>query len=263
VTRVDGTVLITGATGGIGHAIARAFAREGATLLLTGRRAAVLEPLAAEVGGQAIACDLADRAQVAELIERASDVDVAVNNAALPASGPLVSFSTEELDRALDVNLRAPMLLARALAARMTARGSGHIVFISSVAGKLASPGSGVYSATKFGLRGLASGLRQDLHGSGVGVSTILPGFISDAGMYADTGVKLPPGIGTSTPEEVADAVLRAIRRNRPEIVVAPRSMRLGAALGGLAPAIAERVQRATGAEKVSGQMHAAQLDKR
>ena len=86
----------------------------------------------------------------------------------------------------LEVNLRAPIALARALAPAMIARGSGHIVFISSLAGKAAAPASSIYSATKFGLRGFALGLREDLRPHGVGVSVVLPGFIRDAGMFAD-----------------------------------------------------------------------------
>src|SRR5678815_381047 len=109
------TVLLTGATGGIGHAIARAMHREGAKLLLTGRRTDVLGPLAAETGGRAIACDLSVAAEVDRLAAECADVDVLIANAALPASGLLTSFSVQELDAALDVNLRAPIVLTRLL----------------------------------------------------------------------------------------------------------------------------------------------------
>ena len=164
-----------------------------------------------------------------------------IANAALPASGLLSSFSVEELDRALAVNLRAPMVLAQALSAGMAARGAGHIVFISSMSGKTASVGASVYSATKFGLRGFALGLREDLRGSGVGVSTVFPGFISDAGMFHEAGVELPGYVATRTPEQVAAAVLRAIERDRSEIDVAPLVLRLGAAVGGVLPELTGR----------------------
>ena len=114
------------------------------------------------------------------------------------------------------------MVLARVLGERMVARRSGHIVFMSSLAGKVGTPRRSVYSATKFGLRGFAQSLREDLRPSGVGVSAIFPGFVRDAGMFHDTGTKLPPGVGTVSPEAVADAVVRAIERNRGEIDVAP-----------------------------------------
>lgn len=257
------TVLLTGATGGIGHAIARRLTAGGARLILTGRRADVLEPLARELGAQSLVVDLADRDAVDRLAAECAEVDVLVANAALPASGPVLSFSPEELDRALDVNLRAPIVLSRVLGERMTARGAGHVVLISSLSGKAATQGSGIYSATKFGLRGFGAGLREDLRSDGVGVSVVFPGFISDAGMFADSGVELPRGVGTSTPEEVAEAVADAIASNRGEVDVAPLPMRLGAKFAGLAPRLSAAVSRRAGSDKIAGEMHAGQLGKR
>ena len=155
---VGGKVLVTGATGGIGQAIARAFAARGADLIVSGRRADVLEPLAAEVGGHAVVRDLGNRDDVARLAAEAAAVDVLVANAALPASGMLTELTPEQIDRMLEVNLRAPVALARALSPGMIERRRGHLVFISSLAGKAASPASSIYSATKFGLRGFALG---------------------------------------------------------------------------------------------------------
>ena len=257
------TVLLTGATGGLGAAIARALTARGAVPVLSGRRREVLEPLAAETGGRAIAADLADPASVDRLLAEAGDVDVLVANAALPGSGHITTFSVAEIDRALAVNLRAPMVMARRLAEPMAARGSGHIVFVSSLAGKAASGGGSVYSATKFGVRGFAHGLREDLRGAGVGVSVVLPGFIRDSGMFHDAGVKLPPFVGTKTPEDVAAAVVRAIERDRAEIDVAPVSLRVGAAFGGLAPELSARIQRRLGGAKVAEDMARGQAGKR
>jgi len=257
------TVLLTGATGGIGHAIARAAARRGARLVLTGRRADVLEPLAAELAGRAIACDLSQPEEVSRLLGEVGNADVLVANAALPASGLLSSFSVDELDAALAVNLRAPIVLARGLSAGMVARSSGHVVFISSISGKTASVGGSVYSATKFGLRGFALGLREDLRGTGVGVSTVFPGFISDAGMFHDSRAELPGYVGMRAPEQVADAVVRAIERDRSEIDVAPLSMRVGAAVAGLLPELSGRVQRRLGSDKVADAMAEGQRAKR
>jgi short-subunit dehydrogenase len=257
------TVLLTGATGGIGHAIARALAGRGAKLILTGRRLDVLEPLASELGGRALAIDLAERAEVGRLIGEAGDVDILVANAALPASGRLEDFSVQEIDRALDVNLRAPIVLSHGLVPGMTARHKGHLVFISSLAGKAATPGTGLYNASKFGLRGFASALRGDLHGSGVGVTAVFPGFIRDAGMFADAEVKLPAGVGTSTPEEVAAAVVTGIERNKGEIDVAPLPMRVSTVFANIAPEMAGRFARRMGSEDISTQMAAGQRDKR
>jgi short-subunit dehydrogenase len=263
---LDGrSVLLTGATGGIGHALARRLAAAGATLTITGRRTDRLDALVAELGGgtRALAVDLADADAVAGLAETCAEVDVLVANAGLPAAGNLMTFSIDELDRALDVNLRAPMVLARVLGERMAARGSGHLLFVSSLAGKVGSGGSSVYSATKFGLRGFAHGLREDLAPRGVGVSVVLPGFIRDAGMFHESGTKLPWGVGTSAPEEVAEAVVRAIERNRGEIEIAPIALRIGATFGAVAPGLAEVVKQRLGGAKVAAQLDHGQRAKR
>ena len=258
-----GRVLLTGASGGIGQAIARAIAGRGGELLLSGRRREVLEPLAAELGAQMLPCDLADRDAVGELVRRAGQIDVLVANAALPASGLLTDLRPEEIDRMLEVNLRAPVALARALVPEMVERGRGHLVFISSLAGKAASPASSIYSATKFGLRGFALGLRADLAPHGVGVSVVLPGFISDAGMFADAGIDLPAGVSTRSPEQVADAVVRAVERDRAEIEVAPLSLRLAAAFASVAPGVAASVSRRLGSDKVATDLAAGQSHRR
>jgi len=253
------TALVTGANGGIGAAIARAIHATGATVLLSARRADAIEPLAKELGARVILADLGDRDSVARLADDASAADVVVANAALPASGPALGFSVEQIDRALDVNLRANMILGRVLAEHMTARGRGQLVFISSIAGKVAARYSAIYSATKFGMRGFALGLREDLAGSGVGVTTIYPGFIRDAGMFAETKVELPKGIGTRTPEDVARAVLRAVDKNPAEISVAAFEQRFAAILGSVAPGALSSMQKLFGADKVGDQMAAAQ----
>jgi short-subunit dehydrogenase len=182
------TVLLTGATGGLGQAMARALAARGATPILTARSAGRLEPLAAEVGGRAVACDLGDPADLDRLLALVGSPDALVANAALPGSGRIDALSMEEIDAALAVNLRAPIVLAKALTGAMIARNAGHLVFVSSLAGKAASSGGSLYSATKFGLRGFALGLREDLRRHGVGVSVVSPGFIRDAGMFHKSG---------------------------------------------------------------------------
>jgi short-subunit dehydrogenase len=247
------SVLVTGATGGLGQAIARRLRVEGGSLTLTGRRADVLEPLAAEVGGTAVVADLSleeDVARVADI-----DVDVLVANAGLPGVGELESFSVAQIDRVLDVNLRAPVVLARRLGERMLERGQGHIVLISSLSGKSATPLSSLYNATKFGLRGFALALRQDWEPRGVGVSSINPGPIAEAGMFHEGGGTLPAGLRPSSPEDVADAVVRAIRRNRAEVDVGGPAIRVGAWLSQVAPQTAARLGRMSGAGRVARQL--------
>jgi short-subunit dehydrogenase len=263
MSALSGTVLVTGASGGIGQAIARAFAARGANLILTGRRMEVLEPLADALGARAIASDLAIRDEVTRLATEVGKLDVLVANAAMPAAAPLVDLTQEQIDRMLEVNLRAPIALARAVAPGMIARGHGHLVFISSLAGKYAGPASSIYSATKFGLRGFALALREDLRPAGVGVSTVLPGFIRDAGMFADADIDLPPGVGTRTPEQVAAAVIRSIERNRSEVDVAPVHLRLGASIAGVAPELSAAVTRRLGAGKIASGHVEGQREKR
>ncbi len=233
--------------------------------MLTARRAEVLAQLREELGERAdsLPADLSRAEDLATLAEKAGRVDLLVANAGLPASGPFLSFESGQIDRALDVNLRAPMQLTRALAPDMVERGSGHLVFVSSMSGKVASPASSVYSATKFGLRGFAFGLSQDLLGTGVGVTTVFPGFIREAGMFHDAGVKLPPWVGTRTPEQVAEAVLRGIATGRAEIDVAPLSLRAGGWVAGAAPSALAAIQRRLGGGKISSEMGEAQRSRR
>ena len=197
----------------------------------------MLEPLAAELGARALAVDLSEPAEVDRLVERPATVDILVANAALPASGRLDSFTTEQIDRALDVNLRAPIMLAHALAAGDgSSAAAGTCCSSPRSPGKAATPGASLYNATKFGLRGFASALRADLHASGVGVSAVFPGFIRDAGMFADAEVKLPPGVGTRQPRGRGPRRLGAIERNRAEVDVAPLAQRASTLFAGLAP---------------------------
>ena len=173
---INARILVTGANGGLGRAIAVALHREGAHLILTARRADALQPVADEVSGQAIVADLSDRSQLAALLEAAGDVDGLVANAALPASGQLEDWDQDGIDRVIEVNLANPIAMTRALLPRFLERGSGHFVYVSSLSGKVASKGAPLYSATKFGLRGFAGSLRSDVLGTGVGCRRSSPG---------------------------------------------------------------------------------------
>jgi short-subunit dehydrogenase len=131
------------------------------------------------------------------------------------------------------------------------------------MSGKVAAAGSSIYSATKFGLRGFGASLHDDLHGTGVGATTVFPGFISDAGMFADSGVKLPPGVGTKSPERVAEAVIDGIEKNRGEIDVAPLAVRATGKIAGVAPIAVAAVNRRFGGRAVSDGLAEAQRGKR
>ena len=257
-------VLVTGATGGIGSAIAHELARRGCAVTVTGRRQVELERLVRELGPPArgFTADLTKLDEVRDLMARADPVDVLVANAGVDIANDLVDVSDARLEDAVRINFLAPAELARAALGPMIKRRAGHIVFISSVAGLVATPGNGsVYTATKWGLRGLGLALRQELHGTGVSVSTIFPGPIRGAGMFARTGVSLPKGGGTNSPEDVARAVARAIERDRPETTVAAGFVRVGAAIGGLAPVLVGTLSRLGGAGRVREAMIAARTE--
>lgn len=231
-------VLVTGATGGLGEAIARELSQRGADLILSGRRPDVLEALGRDLGARTIVADLADRSQLERLIAEAGEVDVLVANAGQPGSGTLPKLSPEEIDRVLEVNLRAPIMMARLLAPSMVERGSGQLVLVASFAGRIAAASeSSIYTATKFGLRGFSHVLRAQMRRKGVGVSVVTPGPISDAGMFARGGRKLPPLIRARSPRDVARAVVRAIERNEAEVDVASLGLRAASRLAALAPA--------------------------
>ncbi|WP_246124286.1 SDR family NAD(P)-dependent oxidoreductase [Nocardia bhagyanarayanae] len=238
--------------------------RRGAYLILTGRNKTALEDTARMCSGEIIVADLAEPEAPAKLAEAAGRIDILVANAGLPGSGLLTDLSVSDIDRAIAVNLRSHMVLARQVIEQSRERRSGHLVFVSSLSGKTAAPRSSVYNATKFGLRGFGLALREELRSDGVGVSTIFPGFIRDAGMFADSGpIRLPRFVGTSSPEDVADAVVRAVRKNICEIDVAPFGMRVGSRFAPIAPSLSAAVQRWFGADRLVADLAAGQLNKR
>jgi short-subunit dehydrogenase len=258
------TVLLTGATGGLGRAIARALADRGATLLLSARKASELERLAGSLAGaghRTLVCDLAVEGEALRLCDAAGELDALVANAGLPASGRLDSFTQEQIGRALRVNLESPVRMARELAPRLVERGEGHLVFLSSISGKAATARASLYAATKFGVRGFALCLRDDLRPHGVGVSVVSPGAIRGAGMFADSGAGMPM-VGTGTPAQVGEAVVRAIEHNRGEVTVAPLRQRLLSRIAINAPELSSRVAGGMAA-KVADEIAAGQTDKR
>jgi len=256
----DKTVLVTGATGGLGRAITGALAERGATLVLSARNLDALQELSDSLPGvhRIAAADLAAEGGADRLAADAGEVDCLVANAGLSGTGDLESFSTEEVTRVIRVNLEAPMVLARALGPGMVDRGEGQIVFIGSLAGKAASPRSSIYNATKFGLRGFALALRTDLAATGVGVSIVSPGFVRGAGMFAKSGARSTAGLGTTTPESVAAAVVRAAERNPIEVGVAPIRQRALAHIGMAVPRLAVRAQSGAVAKRATQEIDAA-----
>lgn len=258
------TVLLTGASSGLGPYIARRLRKAGASFVLSARNQEALSRLAEELGdSRIVVADLSRLGEAERLAKAAGEVDVLVANAGVPATGRLATFRVGELDRAIAINLRAGMVLAHELLPAMLDRKGGHMVFMSSIAGRVPSAGVSVYNATKFGLRGFALALREELLDTRVGVSVICPTFVSEAGMWAVTGLKANPMAGEVSPAEVAEAVWYAITRNRAEIDVMPFQARAGLKVQALAPGLFAAVARATGATKSSEELAERQRNKR
>jgi short-subunit dehydrogenase len=250
----DRTALVTGASQGIGVYIARALAAEGMNLILAARSADKLESVAEDLRatGCRVLCiptDLSDRASLTALVERAEGegggVDLLINNAGVELSMAFDKVPVGDIDQIIEVNLRAPIVLSRLLLSKMIQRGQGHIVNISSLAGLGGAAYQELYCATKHGLVGFTRSLRATASNEGypVGCSVVCPGFIDDVGMYMkmsrESGVKAPLSFGTSPPERVARAVVRAVKRHVPEIVVNPMPMRPLVAVALFAPRFA------------------------
>jgi 3-oxoacyl-[acyl-carrier protein] reductase len=181
------TALVTGATGGIGGAIARAFHRQGATVAISGRQVDKLEALATELKErvQVIPCDLGNKAQVAGLIDEAikklGRLDILVNNAGLTKDNLFMVMKDEQWDEVIAVNLTSTFMLMRAAARSMmrAKTGYGRIINISSVSGIIGNPGQGNYAASKAGMIGMTKSLAREVASRGITANCIAPGFIS------------------------------------------------------------------------------------
>lgn len=244
------TVIITGASSGIGEATARAFARAGDRVVLAARRADRLNALAAELPGslpvQADVTRSADMARIVEMALAASGtIDVLVNNAGLGRYDWLERLPEEGIVSEVKVNLLAPILLARAVLPAMLAQGRGVIINTCSVAGKIGTPTTSIYNATKFGLDGFTQALRREVLSQGVHVCAIYPGPTAgtEFGKQAQRvrlRVRSPAWLRTDT-ETVARAILGLADRPRARRVV-PGIFGVAIALNQLWPALLDRL---------------------
>jgi short-subunit dehydrogenase len=229
------TVLITGASSGIGAATARAMAAAGARPVLTGRDGERLAAVAAETGATSFAADLTRPVEVPE------PIDVLVNNAGVGWAGPFEEMADADVDRLIAVNLAAPIRLTRALVPAMIERGRGHIVFVASIAGATGVRHEAVYAATKAGLIYFADSLRYELAGRGVGVSVVVPGVV-DTPFFDRRGRPYDRRRPAPIPaERVARTIVTAIERGRAE-AYQPGWMRFPARLRGGAPGLFRRL---------------------
>ena len=240
--RLEGrTAIVTGASRGIGPVIAEALAGEGVNLVLAARSADALQQEAARltaafpVRAIAVPTDVTDPAQRSRLLARAQDefgaVDILVNNAGTAALGTVADQRPADLERTLQVDLAAPVALTRLLLPGMIARGEGHVVQVSTILAKVDTQYAATYAAAKAGLTHFSRSLRAELRGTGVGASSVSPGLVRATGMSQqwmdDANIQPPRLMGTVSAEQVARGVLRAITRDKAEVLVGPRGTKL------------------------------------
>ena len=214
------TALVTGASGGIGGAIALALHQAGAKVAISGTRAEALEKLNAENGGvfTTIICNLSDLANVENLIKEAEEklgqLDILVNNAGITKDGLLMRMKDEDWQSVIDVNLTAGFKLTRAATRGMMKRRFGRIINISSVVGTMGNPGQANYCASKAGMQGMTKSVAAELAGRGITANCVAPGFIKTAmtdELNAEQQERITKNIPAGrfgTPEDVAAACL-------------------------------------------------------
>ncbi len=252
------TVLLIGASRGIGVFIARALAIKQANVVCVSRSKAGLDKVYAQIkaaGGKGLIVpfDISKLKELPMLVQQinqlAGPIDILINNAAIEKYSAFKDYSTADLQSVLSTNLLSAMELTRLVLPSMVSQGSGHIVNIASLASKKGAPYNSIYSASKAGLIMWTDAMRQELSGTNVGVSVICPGYVSQVGMSFDTGVPAPSFAGTSTPMDVASAVLRAIKQNKAEVIVNQNHItesltRVLFAIGQLSPGFADALYR-------------------
>lgn len=208
-----------------------------------------------ELGARTVRADLTDTSEVDRLADVAGDVDILVNNAGVIFYPAFTELTREQLERAVHVNLTAPLLLTHRLLPGMLRRGRGHVVNVASLAGYAYPAFQSVYATTKAGLVALGRSLRAELRETPVSASVVAPIYVQDEGVYADNvaphGLRSPWLVGTVGPDAVGRAVVRAIRRDVPELIVASRPMRPVFALGALSPRLGDAILRWTGVDEM------------
>lgn len=265
------TAILTGASGGLGKYIARRLKDYNVNLALVAFPGKELPPLQEElqkanIGAFYMAADLRlkeERDRVAaEVKERFGKTDLLINNAGVEFTSPYHSLSEDEVQSVIDVNLVAPMQLSRLLIPEMLEAGSGHIVNMSSLAGKVNPAYQEAYAAKKAGLIAFTNSLRESYRGEGVSASVICPGFV-EAGIYerlkTNSGYSAPALLGTSPPEKVADAVVKSIEKDLPQVIVNALPVKPLLATAEISPRLGAWMVRLIGAHKFFKKVYEAQ----
>lgn len=236
--KLDGSVVaITGGARGIGLATAKAFAQQGAKLVIGDIDGELANREAQALGGHGFEIDVRDSASMKAFVENTQQlfgpIDVFINNAGIMPTGAFLEESAAVSDTQIDINLRGVIHGCQAVLPTMKKRGAGHILNIASMAGVLPIPGLAVYCATKFAVIGLTQSLREEFRDSGIGFSTIMPAKVTtELASGSDEAAKRMP---SSSPEQVATAIVTAVLRNQTEITV-PRYLGVTPTLLNVAP---------------------------
>jgi len=256
-------VIVTGASRGLGVNIAEKFAKKKANLILVARSIEGLQKTCERVealGGKAhaIAFDLGEVSQIRNLVEQINEhaphIDVLVNNAGLEKYGYFVKYDLEDITSIINVNLIAPMEMTKLLLPKMLARRKGHIINISSLAGKLGEIYNSLYDTSKGGMEMWTDALRQELHETGVKVSSVNPGGVADAGMIFNIGVSYPTFLGSCTTREVADEVINCTSRYKSRVFVNSMPVKPLVILGVIFPRLVDTLFRWFGMGKINRQ---------
>ena len=247
--------LLTGASSGIGAVTANLLTQNGVTVIGVARSKSGLNNTKSIIenhGGEfhCIPFDISQTSKLSELkdqvINIVEDVDILINNAGIEEYNYLQDYDLEFIEKITKVNLIAGMELTRQFLPQMLDRG-GHIVNICSLAAKKGESFNATYSATKGGLALFTDALRQEVHGTPVGVSAVFPGLVKDVGMYSDSKVKAPLILGTISSKKVGDAVIKAIKKNKPDVIVNSGPLRPLLAINALFPNFGNWFARVTG----------------
>jgi short-subunit dehydrogenase len=248
--------IVTGASRGLGAYIAETLFDHGLRVVVAARSKDDLEALTKRLdkGGQrtlAVEVDITDEASRKRLLDetriRFGGVDILVNNAGTDHPQAFIEVDLNEARRMIELNLLSTMALTQAVLPEMLERRSGHIVNIASVAGLAPTPFGSVYSATKHAVVGFTESLRWELEGSGVSTSVVCPYFVREAGLYHENSGGEGKGVATSSPQEVADAVVKAITGDKARVIVSPLIVKLGPLGRAISPEIVFKAGRSNG----------------
>jgi short-subunit dehydrogenase len=252
--------------------MARGLLAKGARATLTARSEADLVKVRDELGADNVAIapgDVsveADREKMVSTAEEAfGPIDILVNNAGIEAVLPFEEYADGEIERVLEVNLQAPILLTRLVIPGMLERGRGHVVNIASLSGITPPPYHTIYASTKAGLIGFTASLRAELRKTGVSASVICPGYITEAGMFAEErGMEPPKRSGAwGTPGDVARAVVRSIEKDVPDIIVARGMAKIADVAYAISPRLVSAIARRTGGYRPQEETARRELERR